>query len=180
MQEREYHTLILSRSHAPSCYANMHNDVCFAHMVMSLWLCILSFTAVHCKYETPSPPLLYTLGIIIMKCWRHHNLFCSPDQILSVENVFTVLNKVAKGWRWVAEEILLISSSTCKEIEDVYITQEKCLQQAITFWFQRYVFASWRFLLVWLDDKGEEEVSREVRQASESESIPGKIKRLAY
>ena len=81
--------------------------------------------------------------------------------------MFVVLNKVAKGWRWVAEEILLISSSKCDEIEHRCVTQEKCLKDAIQFWIKRCVFASWRFLIYWLDGEDLHETSNEIRHLAE-------------
>ena len=83
------------------------------------------------------------------------NFLLSPESHLTVDNVFNELVKIAKGWRWVAEEILLISSSKCDEIAMSNTTEEVCLKEAIEFWIKRYVFSSWDFLIYRLNEKDE-------------------------
>ena len=92
---------------------------------------------------------------------------------LTTDNVFRVLNRVAKGWRWVAEEILLISSSKCDEFEKAFVSQERCLKEAIIFWMKRCVFASWRYLIFRFNDANEEAVAHGMFHLAEP--ITGKI-----
>ena len=59
--ERDYRALIfrmLSRSHASSIIYSAW--IKFYNTWMVMWLCILSFNMIYCKYDTLSPPLLYS------------------------------------------------------------------------------------------------------------------------
>ena len=86
---------------------------------------------------------------------------------LTDDNVFKVLKKANKGWKWVAKLILHISSSKCDEFERRWTTDDECLKQAIQFWLKRYVYASWRWLIFSLDHKNLEAISDGIRQFAE-------------
>ena len=87
-----------------------------------------------------------------------------PGLRLNAENVVRLLLKTSKDWKWLADEILLISSS---KVVGGNSTDEECLQQAVGFWLKRQVYASWRWIIVCLDAYGYESVSDEIRSFSE-------------
>ena len=89
-----------------------------------------------------------------------------PGLRLNAENVVRLLLKTTKDWKWLAKEILWISSSKVQKLGG-YSTDEECLQQAVGFWLKRYVYASWRWIISLLDAEGYESVSDEIRSFSE-------------
>ena len=68
-----------------------------------------------------------------------------PGLRLNAENVVRLLLKTSKDWRWLAKEILVISSSKV-DVMGGNSTDEECLKQAVGFWLKRQVYASWRWL----------------------------------
>ena len=89
-----------------------------------------------------------------------------PGLRLNAENVVRLLLKTSKDWRWLAEEILGISSFKV-DVMGGNSTDEECLKQAVGFWFKRFVYASWRWVILMLDAQGYESVSDEIRSFSE-------------
>lgn len=70
-----------------------------------------------------------------------------PGLRLNIDNVFKVLQRTGKNWRWLAEEILWISSSKCDDIERLLANDDDRLKDAIQFWLKRHVYASWRWII---------------------------------
>ena len=82
-------------------------------------------------------------------------LYCCVGARLNTDNVFNCLVKLNKDWRYVGEQILFISSSKLDEIsrqspDDDNVT----LRAAINFWLTRCVYASWRWIMYFLDKAG--------------------------
>ena len=89
-----------------------------------------------------------------------------PGLRLNAENVVRLLLKTSKDWRWLAKEILRINSQS--KLNDFQRSNdEESLKQAVGFWLKRQVYASWQLLIIWLDYKGYESVSDEIRSFSE-------------
>ena len=89
-----------------------------------------------------------------------------PGLRLNAENVVRLLLKTSKDWKWLADEILEISSSKV-DVMGGCSTDEESLKQAVEFWLKRFVYASWRFIIWTLDAYGYESVSDEIRSFSE-------------
>ena len=90
-----------------------------------------------------------------------------PGLRLNAENVVRLLLKTSIDWRWLAQKILVILSSSKLDIMGGCSTGEECLQQAVGFWLKRYVYASWRWIIYALDVEGYKNVSDEIRSFSE-------------
>ena len=86
----------------------------------------------------------------------------------TADEIFRVLVKVAKGWRWVAEEILLISSSTCDELMESGANDDARLKLAIDFWMMRSAFPSWRYLIYQFYIKQEKTIVETMSDLAES------------
>lgn len=71
---------------------------------------------------------------------------------LNTENVFQVLQRTGKTWRWLAKNILVISPSKCDDIERCWKNDDDRLNDAIEYWLKRCVYASWRWIIYFLAD----------------------------
>ena len=89
-----------------------------------------------------------------------------PGLRLNPENVVKLLLKTSKDWRWLAKKILEILPSKL-QIFNHQSSDEECLKQAVEFWLKKFVYASWRWVILWLDDEGYGSVSDEIRSLSE-------------
>ena len=89
-----------------------------------------------------------------------------PGLRLNADNVVRLLLKTSKDWKWLAEEILFISSSNFN-VMGGNSTDEESLKKAVGFWLKRQVYASWRWVINVLDAEGYESVSDEIRSFSE-------------
>ena len=96
-----------------------------------------------------------------------------PGLQLNADNVVRLLLKTSKDWKLLARQILVISYSKLDEIERCCLNVEECLKEATEFWLKRFVYASWRWIILFLDYRGYMEVADEVRP--QSEPLFGKI-----
>ena len=82
-------------------------------------------------------------------------LYCCVGARLNTDNVFNFLVKLNKDWRYVGEEILVISRSKLDEISHQSPDDDNVsLRAAINFWLKCCVFASWRFIQFQIDYAG--------------------------
>ena len=95
-----------------------------------------------------------------------HLLFLSCVR-LNVDNVFKVLKKIDKDWQWVAKEVLGISSSKCQLIQQQSSSPDESLKQSILFFIKKYVDASWRILILTLDDENYGALADDIRNFAE-------------
>ena len=99
---------------------------------------------------------------------------------LTADTVFKLLKKINYRWDWLAEGILVISSSKCEEIHQRYSNEDDCLMEVIRFWMKRCPFASYRWIAYqcnlhgfYLDDEVLKAISQEMHHLLEP--IQGKM-----
>ena len=106
------------------------------------------------------------------------NYFCLPSLSpagvrLTADTVFELLKKTNQEWDWLAEWILVISSSKRKEIRQRCSNEDDCLMEAIRFWMKRCPFASYRWIAYWLNSEGFRAISQEMHHLLEP--VQGKM-----
>ena len=86
---------------------------------------------------------------------------------LSADTVYKLLKKTNKEWNWLADKILLIYPSKCREIAQRCSTADDCLMESINFCMKRCPYASYRLIAYQFNFCGLGAISQEMHHLLE-------------
>ena len=97
-------------------------------------------------------------------------LSLSTGTRLTADNVVRIIQQMIvpegweelKKWEFIGRYILKISDDKLKEITSTCTTDEQRLQVMVTFWLQKFPFASWRLLILNLEQYDNPDFTKQI------------------
>ena len=97
----------------------------------------------------------------------HHPPLLPAGVRLTVDTVFKLLKKTNKEYDWLADKILDISDSKRREIAARCSNTDDRLKESIQFWMKRCPYASYRWIIFWLNYEGISDIPQEMHHLLE-------------